>query len=323
MITVHYFKIKDVEIKTVKNIEDISVEKFEDGFIWVDVDEIKAKECPVIGKHFGLHPLTIEDCATPFHVPKVELFKEYLFLVFHGFIYENKNIKEQEVDFVLGDHFLFSFQQGKAKDWWKEAMVWAKKHAEFVCASGPDFLLSHLLNVLIETQDGILDRLNERVEKIERMVLNHNNIGHIPARLLTEKQLTLRLRRFMSPQREILAKFTQGELAFTGDKNILQFRDTADHLYRNTLQLDAVRDLLSGIMELALAENSNKMNEVMKVLTVIATIILPLTLISGIYGMNFSFMPGLEMRYGYHVVLGVMLLVAIVMLAFFRKRKWI
>lgn len=292
------------------------------GFSWFDVTNLNEKGCVAVGQAFGLHPTTIDDCISSFRLPKVESFPKYFFLVFHGFVRDQQKIVEREVDFILSNNTLISFQFGSPEKWWRAAEAWTEKRAEHIARSGPDFLLHSLIEALVGTQEVIIDQLIERIERIEQIVLRERD-NHIAAAVLREKRLALQLRRSLSPQREILGKFSRGDIPFISDQNRLYFRDVADFQYRLAERLDTARDLLSNVLELSLAQVSNRMNEIMKVLTLISTIILPLTLITGIYGMNFDIMPELQWKHGYAATLGIMALVALGLVAFFKKRKWI
>ena len=318
----YHFHDRRVDVKRGSDVTIIPKKLAHDGFYWFDITNLNEKGCVAVGQAFGLHQITIEDCISSFRLPKVDTFPKYFFLVFHGFLRDQQKIIEREVDFILSKNALISFQFGAPEKWWSDAEKWVEKRGELVARSGPDFLLHSLIEALVSSQEVIIDQLNERIERIEQSVLRERD-NHVAAAILREKRLALQLRRSLSPQREILTKFSRGDIPFISDQNRLYFRDVADFQYRLAERLDTARDLLSNVLELSLAQVSNHMNEIMKVLTLISTIILPLTLVTGIYGMNFRFMPELNWKHGYAITLGVMALIALGLVAFFKKRKWI
>ncbi|MDO8435393.1 MAG: magnesium/cobalt transporter CorA [bacterium] len=318
----YHFHNRRVDIKLGRDASIIPQKPSRDGFNWFDITNLNERGCVSVGQAFGLHPITIDDCISSFRLPKVETFPKYFFLVFHGFVRDREKIVEREVDFILTKDTLISFQFGTPERWWTDQAKWVEKRGELVAASGPDFLLHVLIEALVGTQEVIIDQLTERIERIEQTVLKERE-NHVAAAVLREKHLALQLRRSLAPQREMLVKFSRGDIPFISPQNRFHFRDVADFQYRLAERLDTSRDLLSNVLELSLAQVSNRMNEVMKVLTIISTIILPLTLVTGIYGMNFQVMPELNWKHGYPITLGIMAVIALGLIAFFKKRKWI
>lgn len=276
-----------------------------------------------IGQRFGLHPLVLEDIASVRQRPKVEDYGSYLFIATRVYRYqeEGQRLVHDQVFLVLGQGFVLSFQT-------RPLGVFAALRERLqagrglVRQLGADYLGYSLLDAIIDDYFGVLDQFNARVEDLDRQVLG----GHdrfILARIQRQKQDAMRLRRALVPLREVLNTLVRGDYDFFQRDTLVYLRDAFDHTLHLIESLEAAREVISGMLDLYMSAQSNRLNVQMRVLTVITIIFMPLTLIAGIYGMNFDNMPELHWHYGYFYVMGLMLAIALCLLLVFWRRRWL
>lgn len=312
-----------------KGIEEIAgteamKEAFSDkeAFLWVDLEDPNEDESAILWEVFEFHSLAIEDCiAAMIQRPKVEDYGDYLFAVFHGvqFSPEESLIATHEIDLFLGENYLVTFHYASSRS--VRSVREKCRKGEKVIDRGVDYLLHEILDSLVEHYAPAIERLDDRLESVEEEIFctpDKKTLNDI----FDLKKDILSVRRVLHPQREVLNRLIRGEFRQISRENIPFFRDVFDRLYRMSEFLDTYRDTITGIFDAYTSVVSNRMNEIMKVLTLFATIMLPLTLITGIYGMNFEFIPELHWKYGYFFALGLMAFVAGGLLTYFRKKKW-
>jgi magnesium transporter len=276
-----------------------------------------------IGSRFGLHPLIQEDILNTYHRPKQEDLEDYLFLVLKMFYYDKnrKEIKSEHVSFVLGNGYVLTFQEqeGDVFDAVRERI---RKSKGRVRKLGADYLLYALVDAVVDNYFLVLETLGDEIEELEERLLEEPR----PETLETVHKLKremIFLRRAVWPLREVINGLLKTESKLVEKSTAIFFSDVYDHTVQVIETTETFRDMLSGLQELYLSGISNKMNEVMKVLTIIATIFIPMTFIAGIYGMNFEFMPELGIKFGYFIALGAMALIGTGMFMFFRKGGWL
>jgi len=295
------------------------------GAVWVDMQAPSDEENRLILEQiFHFHPLAIEDAISDIHLPKLDDYGGYLYLVFHSVRLgkEPMDISTEEVDVFLGLRYLVTMHDVERRS--IDRAFDAEHHATSGLARGPAMLLYELLDAQIDSYIPIIDAFEDQLEKLgDDIFLSSENERVMLNRLLTAKSSSLRLQRILTPQRELLGRLSSGEYTVIPSSVRIYFRDVYDHLARLANLAESTRDLAGSTIETHLALVNNRMNEVMKVLTMMSTIFIPLSFIAGIYGMNFEFMPELAWRWGYPMVWGVFIAVAVGMLFFFRHRKWI
>ncbi|MDP2423472.1 MAG: magnesium/cobalt transporter CorA [Bacteroidales bacterium] len=276
-----------------------------------------------IGSQFEIHPLVLEDILHTDHMPKLEDYGRYLFLTLKMLTYDNDNqvIYYEHVSMILGEHYLVTFQEkdGDLFDSIRENITTSKG---LLRKRKADYLFYRLIDTIVDHYYIIIDRVEERLEVLEESLLANKSDG-ISEEILAIKKKLIFLRRNIISLRDEMRKVKQKDFQLIEKSTYSFLDDVLDHLNYLAQGLDNLRDVITSLMELQIAVASNKMNNVMKTLTIFATIFMPLTFIAGIYGMNFHFMPELGWKWGYPVVLGAMLLVAGILLWFVRKRKWL
>jgi magnesium transporter len=276
-----------------------------------------------IGKHYILHPLVLEDILNVYQRPKVEYFEDYIFVVLKMLTYDDKtdDINSEQVSMILGNNFVFTFQERKG-DVFEPIRDRLRNNKGVIRKNSADYLLYSLIDIIVDNYFVILEKLGEKVEDLEdRVVLNPS--PETIRKIHRLKRNLIELRRIIWPLREALSVLYKEESDLINKKTSIYFRDVYDHVIQIMDTIETLRDMVGGLLDVYLSSVSNRMNEIMKVLTIIATIFIPLTLISGIYGMNFKYMPELKWRFGYPLVLLLMLGIGIGMLIYFRKKKWL
>ncbi|ADN02277.1 magnesium/cobalt transporter CorA [Spirochaeta thermophila] len=275
-----------------------------------------------LGSMLHLHPLTLEDILNVIQRPKLEDYEDYLFLVFHMLTYDHaaRTVESEQVSMVLKDHILVTFQERKG-DVFEPVRDRLRRNRGIIRTHGTDYLLYALADVIVDHYFLILEHLEEETERLETQVVEDPS-PQVVSPLHTVKRNLLTLRKSVWPLREVLAALTREQSSLVSRVG-LYMRDVYDHTIQVIDMVETLRDMASGLLDLYLSSVSNRMNEVMKVLTIIATLFMPLTFIAGIYGMNFRYMPELEWRWGYPAVLALMLALGIGMLFYFKRKKWL
>jgi magnesium transporter len=297
-----------------------------EGLLWLDLHPVPDQDGHLLDTVFGFHPLTIEDSIEPRVDPaKIDDHGDYIFIVVQALNrYEpGKELTSSEVDFFLGPNYVVSvhLEDVPAIDQFHELCL----RDERLTSRGADWLLHGLLDALIDEYLPIVDAVDDEIDRLEERLLSRVDT-QVLEHILQAKRTTLRLRRATTPQREILSRLSRGEFPrLISAEAAVYYRDVFDHLVRVDYLVESLRDLADGALQLYLSVVSNRLNEVMKILTAAATIFLPLTLISGVYGMNFvhNQFPPFDSTWGFAVVVGAMLTIAVSMMAYFRWRDWI
>jgi magnesium transporter len=295
------------------------------GTVWIDMQTPSMDEYKlVLEQIFHFHPLAIEDAMNDIHLPKIDDFGTYLYLVFHTVAlgHEPMDIDTEEVDVFLGLNYLITIHDQPRRSIEK---AWdTEHHLADGLARGPAMLLYELLDNQIDAYIPIIDAFEDQLERLgDDIFRSDENERVLLNRLLTAKSSSLRLQRILTPQRELLGRLATNEYRAIPAPARSYFRDVHDHLARLANLAESTRDLAGSTIEIYLALVNNRMNEVMKILTIMSSIFIPLSFIAGIYGMNFEYMPELSWRWGYPMVWAVFILVGSGLLLFFRRRKWI
>jgi magnesium transporter len=313
-----------VEEKEVKEIDEAFLFKDNKRITWINIDGLqKISIIERIGNHFNLHPLVLEDIANTGQRPKMEDYTEYLFLVLKMLQYseEDNEIKGEQVSLILGSDWVVSFQEteGDVFDLIRERI---RTDNGRIRKMGADYLVYVLMDAIVDNYFAVLEKVGEKIEEIEDEVVANPSPETLQIIHDLKRQMIM-LRKSVWPLREVISRLERWESKLINESTDIFLRDLYDHTIQVIDAVETFRDMLSGMLDIYMSSVSNRMNEVMKVLTIIATIFLPLTLVAGIYGMNFRSIPELEWEWGYPFALLIMLSVGIVMLFYFRRRKWL
>lgn len=298
--------------------------KDEKAVIWIDMEEPTEADERLLLNLFRFHPLTVEDCRETRNYPKVEEFPEYLYFIVHGVRADTSpdRFNTIELDGFLGKNYVITYHHDMFRSINNVKKLLST--TPVACQRGPAFLLHQILDQIVDFYSPVLDDFDERIAKLEDDIFTLARPNKaILEEIMNLKRGVLRLRRISARQMEVILRMSRGEFPLIPAQTLPFFRDIHDHIMRVTDLAENYRDLISGALEAYLSVVSNNMNEIMKVLTIFSAIMLPLTFIAGVYGMNFEHMPELGTRFGYFVVLALMVIVAVGMLIFFWRRGWI
>jgi magnesium transporter len=317
----------DKEGVTEKSIPvvDCAAHRETPGVTWLNIDGIHdTTVVERIGKDFGLHPLTLEDIANTDQRPKMEDYVDYAFIVLKMLRCQEgqTDIITEQVSIVLGRNFVLSFQQGIEGDVFSPVRERIRSAKGRICHLGPDYLCYALIDSIIDNYFVILENIGEQVEDLELELVANPNPATLQAIHHLKRELIF-LRKSVWPLREVIGGMQRYESDLIAESTQVYLRDIYDHTIQVIDTLETYRDMLSGMIDMYMSSISNKMNEVMKVLTIIATIFIPLTFIAGVYGMNFENFPELKWPYGYLYFWIVMIAISLTMLLFFRRKKWL
>ncbi|MFH0853799.1 MAG: magnesium/cobalt transporter CorA [bacterium] len=318
---VSYFST-GVQKKSINNIQELT-KLAKDRVHWINVVGLNnAKKIKELAEVFQLHPLLVEDISQTDQRPKVEDFGNALSLIVKMLRYDEKknDVIVEQVTFVIGSNWVLSFQEkaGDVFDSVRERIDGGKGR---IRKSGADYLAYALLDTIVDHYFTILEHVGENLELVENELLT-NPSDKTLHQINQFKQEAILLRRSVWPLRDVIGRLERVEFSQIKNETVFFIRDVYDHTIQVIETIESYRDILSSMVDLYLSSVSNRMNAVMKVLTIIATIFIPLTFVTGIYGMNFRFMPELEQSWGYPAVLLVMLIAAIGMIWYFKRKHW-
>ncbi|MBN2848410.1 MAG: magnesium/cobalt transporter CorA [Coriobacteriia bacterium] len=286
------------------------------GPVWIDVLEPDEAALAALHERFPLPPLAVEDCLHFPQRPKLDVYPEVTFLVWMLPPAPNDDGAERrEIDIFLGEEHLVTAHRGEV-----EAIDRVAAHAGEYLPRGVEWTLHAILDDAVDAVFPVVETLADELEQLGDLMLADARPDHLQ-RLHTARRALVALHKTVGPERDVVRGLARLE-AFVEPDAYMYFQDIGDHLARVTDQIDTYREVASTTMDIYLSAQSNRMNQIMKTLTVVATIFMPLTLISGIYGMNFRYMPEIEWRYGYFGALGLMGAVALGMVLYFRRRDW-
>ena len=295
--------------------------------VWVVLEANDPSSQQVIEEVFELHPLTIEDIWHEQVSPKIEDFDRYLYVRVHGArgVDESGDLQFAELDLVFGQNFVLTHDSQQAACSTETVLQgFMRQPRQFL--RGPAWLAHSLLDNVVDRYLPLIDTLEREIDELEAVIIERAGTPQGPpvlARIFVMKRSLQALRRIGSHQREILLRLSRAEFDEIPHEALPFYRDVYDHFTRVVDYAESCRDLVTSSLELYMSVQANRMNEIMKALTLISTVMLPLTFIAGIYGMNFEHMPELKWTYGYPAALAMMAVVAIGIFGWFRHRKWL
>ncbi|KAF0181075.1 MAG: magnesium transporter [Nitrospirae bacterium] len=292
---------------------------------WLNVDGLHdADLMSRIGSCFGLHPLVLEDVLSTDQRPKYEDFDDYLYIVVRMLRYDSDvmKVKAEQISVILSQKYVLTFQEGFAGDVFDSVRARLREDKGRIRKMGADYLAYTLLDTIVDNYFVILEQMGERIELLENELIANPNRKTLRM-IHALRGDALFLRRTIWPLREVVNSFTRGDSPFITDATKVYLKDVYDHTIHAIDTLETYREMLAGMLDIYLSSMSNRLNEVMKVLTIIATIFMPLTFLAGVYGMNFEHMPELKWEWGYPAIWMIMIVIGLAMLAAFKRRKWL
>lgn len=331
-ITIVTYDEKHFEIRETEKVDDIITPEItpkitpekKDLITWINIDGLHDTQIiEKVGIAFGIHPLLLEDVLNTDERPKVDETENYLFIILKDTIYDEakEELDIEHVSLILGPNFLISLKESD-RNIFSQVLESLKKGGDHLRERKADYLAYTLIDSIVDRYFLVLEKLGERIEELEIELVN-NPTSKTLHQIHKVKRELLALRKILWPTREIVNLIERSQPNLIHESTHFYLRDVYDHIYEIIDTLETHREMASGMIDIYLSSISNRMNEIMKVLTIIATIFMPLTLIAGIYGMNFRYMPELNWRYGYPLVLAIMLIIGISMIITFRRRKWL
>ena len=295
----------------------------DDALHWIDLEDPTVKEATILEEPFHFHPLAIEDCLAEVHHPKLDDYEAYIFLIVHGIRFDapTDTFITRELDIFLGKNYLLTHHKGPMRSI-STLREMCSKNLVSSFPKGVDFLIHQILDLLFEHYFPNLDAIEDKVQLIQVEVFEQPTRETLD-RIFELKKDVLQLRRICAPQREIVNRLARAEFKVVTPRAAVYFRDIYDNLYRIVEASFSYQDMAQSLFDAYLSAVSNRLNETMKRLTVIGAVMAALTVITGIYGMNFEFMPELHWRYGYLFAWGIMIAVSAGLYYWFKKKDWI
>ena len=322
---IYVYRNGHAEVELHHDVELIPKLLKDDGLIfWVDFQAPTEADDRVLLDVFKFHPLTVEDCRATRHHPKVEEFPDYLYFIVHAIRTDSSpdRFNTVELDGFLGPNYVVTYHHDEFTSINKVKQT--VEVSPVTCQKGAAFILHHIIDNIVDEYLPVMDDFDERINVLEDNIFSLGQPSNeILEEILGLKRSLLRVKRISSKQLEVLYRMSHGQFALISGPVLPFFRDIFDHLVRVTDLAESYRDLISGSLEAYLSVVSNRLNEIMKVLTIFSAVMLPLTFIAGVYGMNFDNMPELHSRYGYLAAWIIMLVVAGGMLYYFWRKGWI
>jgi magnesium transporter len=323
-ITVIDYSPDKFQEKEVKKAEDCFPFKRKPTVTWINIDGLHQIDViEKLGECFEIHPLVQEDILNTDQRPKIEDFEKYIFIVLKMLYTDEKTheIHSEQVSLILGSNFVISFQEsiGDVFDTIRERIRNSKGR---IRKMGADYLAYGLIDAIVDNYFSILEKIGEKIEGIENEIVADPTPEKLQI-IHNLKREMIYLRKSVWPLREVISGLQRGESRLVKKPTQIYLRDLYDHTIQVMDTIETFRDMTSGMLDIYMSSVSNKMNEVMKVLTIFAAIFIPLTFIAGVYGMNFQFMPELDWKWGYFAALFGMLAVGVSLLFYFRRKKWL
>ena len=308
------------------NLEEKNISKIESStsdVLWININGLhEIESIQEICQKWSVHQLIIEDIVNTNHRPKIEIYDDHIFVVTKMYFYQSvsKSISFEQVSFILTDNTVLSFQE-RPGDVFEPVRDRLKNNKGRIRKSGADYLLYSLLDCMVDSYFNLLEKIDEDLERSEKAMLSEPSSDALSNFFALKRSLLL-LKKSAWPLREITSQLLKGKSELIKDSTEPYLRDLNEHTIHVIDSIETFRELASGLTDMYLSMTSNKMNEIMKVLTICASMFIPLTFIAGIYGMNFEYMPELQWKYSYFIIIGAMVAIIITMVVFFMKKKW-
>lgn len=304
-----------------KNIDNIFSKIVKGKNNWINVDGVYDNEMiQKIGDFYNFHPLVMEDIMNAEHQPKLEEFDTYIFLTLKSLTIVDNNIETEQISLIVTHNYLFSFQEKKG-DLFQPILDRLDKELKKITNRNTDYLFYLLIDLIVDNYFIVFEQLIDAIDVMEEQIITGKE-DNFNEKILKYKSDQNLLKKTIYPLYEQLSKIYHSESGLIDKKDLHYFNDVTDHIMQLRQMIDSFHDTLNSMMELHLANNTVRMNNIMKSLTIVASIFIPLTFVVGVYGMNFKYMPEIEWKYGYLTVMLLMFFTSIGMIIYMKKRKW-
>ncbi|WP_313113325.1 magnesium/cobalt transporter CorA [Aequorivita sediminis] len=313
----HYHRFKTNDINEAFNYEEST------NITWINVNGLSnADDIIKLGTHFELHPLIQEDIVSTYQRPKIDEYEEYLFIVFKMLHYDNDKLNNEHISMIMGKDYVLTFQEAEG-DVFSDLRERLEHGKGRIRGVGADYLMFAILDAVVDNYFTVIEYLSNKVELLEDKLFDKKEDPDIAEEIQQLKKEILKIRKAVVPLREVVNRLEKIDYTIIEERTNKYIRDLYDHIIQVNESVEIYREMIWSLMDMYMTTISNKMNEVMKVLTIMASIFIPLTFMAGIYGMNFDHMPELHLRYGYYYLWGLMILVFLGLLWYFKRKKWI
>jgi len=325
--TFHVFNYDESHYQEIKTemIDEVLAYRNRPSITWINVNGLQQVDIlEKIGTTYGIHPLVLEDILNTTQRPKIEDYDDYLYIVVK-MIFSQENSKDmmtEQISLILGKGYVISFQEEEEGDVFEEIRERIRHNQGRIRKMGSDYLTYALLDAIVDNYFLVIENIGEKLEAIEDELVDHSSPKILQSIHFLKREM-IYFRSSVWPLREVFGSLERRESPLIQKTTTLYLRDVYDHIVQLIETVETDRDLISSMLDIYLSSVNNRLNEVMKVLTMIATVFMPLSFISGLYGMNFYFMPELNWKWGYPVTVLVMGGVVGVMLWFFKNKKWL
>jgi magnesium transporter len=323
-ITVIDYDEANFQKREMNAIDECFLFKEKPSVTWIDVEGIhQVENIQKLGDCYGFHPLVLEDILNTYQRPKMEDHGDYLYIVLKMLHNEKSpEVVTEQISLILGPNFIFSLREGLGGNIFNTIIERIGTGKSRIRKMGADYLAYSLIDAIVDNYFVILETMGEKIEYLEEDLVTNPSTQTLHEIQQLKKDMIF-LRKAVWPLREVVSALERGESSLIKESTKIYLRDVYDHTIQVIDAIETFRDLLSGMLDIYLSSISNKMNEIMKFLTIIGTIFIPLTFIVGVYGMNFEFMPELKWRFSYFIVLAFMAVISVSMLIYFKIKKWL
>lgn len=294
-----------------------------DHMTWINVDGLKKDEVEKLCAQFSVHPLVIEDILSIGQRAKLDEVGDIIFCLLPMLYFNEKTaeVEFEQVSMVFGKDFLISFQEDPERDVFDPVRERLRSGNQRLRQSQADYLCYSLLDVIIDSYFDIIEKLNMRIEHLEDDLINRKDEGALPRISLLRREVMV-MKRAILPVRDLINNILKTENRLINERNLKYFKDVSDHIIQANDYTDNMREMLMNLQDLYMNQINLRMNEVMKIFTMVALLLAPATVIGGIFGMNFDAIPGLHNKEGFFISVGAMLIIPLLMLIYFKRKKW-
>ncbi len=324
-ITVFEYSPAAVHERRIATIADWDPPADDETTTWINIDDVRDPQVIAqFGDRFGIHPLAIEDIHSTRQRPKLDDYEDYLFIVLKMLTWDEhaRATHVEQVSLIVMPRLVLSFQERTPNDVFEPVREALRARKGRISHEGTDYLAYALIDEIVDHYFVVLESLGEEIDRLEDEIVEHPS-SEVMRNLQSLKRELAFLRNSIWPLREVVGRLERADTPLIGEHAAVYLRDVYDHTIQVIETVETYRDITAGMMDIYLSSISNRLNSVMKVLTVISTIFIPLTFISSVYGMNFRHMPELDWMIGYPLVLAAMLAIALSMLGLFRRNRWL